>query len=134
MSDIRNATHIEFSAGVRYWEDATVNGIEDEDGSLIPGRDGDVWRGKIDLATGKIVDWPTGVEADIHYKVCDDGVYWLLDAEGNRIAEREGYVPGAFMCHGDSGYGDYIIMRIGPDGQIAKYRRPKIDPDEWSGE
>jgi hypothetical protein len=37
------ATYIEVSAGVRYWEDATVNGTEDADGTLIPARKGDTW-------------------------------------------------------------------------------------------
>lgn len=129
---MENATHILAHAGVRYWEDATVDGVEDSDGELIPGRDGDTWVAMIDLATGVIVGWPEGTTADIHYKVCDDGEYWLLDADGKKIAYREGYVPGDFLCHGDNGYGDYIILKIGPDGQIADYTRPEIVRDEWS--
>ena len=31
-------------AGVRYWEDAMVNGEEDTEGSLIPCRDGEYWK------------------------------------------------------------------------------------------
>ena len=38
-----NATYIEVSAAVRYWEDATVNGTEDTDGALIPMREGHKW-------------------------------------------------------------------------------------------
>lgn len=130
--DIKSAKFIEVEAGVRYWEDATVNGIEDEDGSRIPCRNGDAWCPTIELATGKVLGWPDGVAADIHYKVCDDGRYWLLDAEGNRVATRDGYVPGDFLCHGDSGYGDYIIMTVGGDGQIADYSQPEIVRDEWA--
>jgi hypothetical protein len=125
------ATHILAEAGVRYWEDATVNGVEDEDGTLIPGRKGDLWCARINLETGKVEDWPEGTEASIHYKVCDAGEYWLTDAEGNRLAYREGYVPNAFLCHGDNGFGDYIILNIGPDGSISDYKRPRIDSD-WS--
>lgn len=128
---MKEAAFIEVEAGVRYWEDATVNSVEDEDGTRIPCRVGETWCPTIEIATGKVVGWPAGVEADVHYKVCDDGRYWLLNASGARIAEREGYVPGDFLCHGDNGYGDYIIMTIGADGQIAKYRRPDIDADEW---
>lgn len=128
---IKAATHILAEAGVRYWEDAYVNDIEDTDGTLIPGRDGDVWRVKIELATGKIEGWPEGTAADIHYKVCDAGQYWLLDAEGRKVAYRDGYVPGSFLCHGYEGYGDYIIMTIGPDGQIAYYTQPEIICAEW---
>lgn len=124
-------THILAEAGVRYWEDATVNGVQDEDGTLIPCRVGDIWRAKIDLATGVICDWPSGTTADIHYKVCDNGEYWLLDANGSPIARRDGYVPGVFLCHGDNGYGDYIILKVGSDGQIAHYQRPDIDWSAW---
>lgn len=133
MKDIKTATHFEASAGVRYWEDATVNGVEDEDGSRIPCRSGDMWCPTIELATGRINGWPEGVTAEIYYKVCDDGQYWLLDADGTRIATRKGdYVPDDFLCHGDCGYGDYIILKIGPDGLIADYKRPEIIRDDWS--
>lgn len=128
---MNNAVYIEVEAGVRYWEDATVNDVEDEDGALIPFRKGDAWCPTIDLQTGKVLNWPSGTTADVHYKVCDDGRYWLLDRDFVRIAGREGYVPGAFLCHGGSGYGDYIIMVIGADGRIADYERPSIIADEW---
>lgn len=130
---LTEATHILAHAEVRYWEDAIVNDVADEDGTLIPGRVGDDWRIKIELATGKVVDWPAGITADVHYKVCDAGEYWLLDTDGNKLAHRNGYVPNDYLCHGDSGYGDYIIMVIGPDGQIADYRRPHIYASDWGG-
>ena len=43
-------------AGVRYWEDATVNGVEDENGDLIPCRfnGSDLWKPIIDIETGII--------------------------------------------------------------------------------
>jgi len=129
---MREAAFIEVEAGVRYWEDARVNYVTDEDGSLIPFRSGDCWCPNIDLRTGKVVGWPEGVEADIHYKVCDAGRYWLLDEAGERIAERDGYVPGDYLCHGDNGYGDYIIMTIDGSGAIANYRRPPDDKAGWS--
>ena len=74
------AQFIEIGAEVRYWEDATVNGQEDMDGTRIPCRNGKVWEPVIDLKTGHISNWPVGTEANIHYKVCDAGEYWLLDA------------------------------------------------------
>lgn len=126
-------THILVEAGVRYWEDASVNGVEDEDGTLIPGRDGDVWRARINLSEGRVEDWPEGTTADIHYKVCDDGRYWLTDADGMHLAMLDGYVPDDFLCHGDEGYGDYIIISVGPDGRIAGYTKPDLDelPEGW---
>jgi len=132
MTELKDAAFIEVEAGVRYWEDASVNGAPDEDGTLIPFREGDLWRPKINLETGAVVDWPEGMTADVHYKVCDAGTYWLLDANGSRIAKREdNYVPGAFLCHGDNGYGDYIILSIGADGKIASYSRPTPKPEDW---
>jgi hypothetical protein len=129
---IAQATHLEVDAEPRYWEDAIVNGVEDDDGTLIPGRDGESWKVRIDLAAGRIEDWPEGTEARIHYKVCDAGLYWLTDAQGKRIATRKGhYVPGEYLRHGDNGFGDYIILNVGSDGVIAEYRRPETDPDRW---
>ena len=80
--------------GVRYWEDAEVNGKADEDGSLIPCRNGEEWCPLIDLAEGRIVDWPPGTTASIHYKVCDEGVYELLDKNCKVVIRCDGYVIG----------------------------------------
>lgn len=125
-----DARYIRVRAGVRYWEDATVGGVQDEDGSRVPMRDGEVWAPTISLVTGRILGWPEGVEAEIHYKVCDAGEYWLLDEESNQIARHEGYVPDG-LCHGASGYGDYIIMNVGGDGRIKGYQRPSIEDADW---
>lgn len=117
--------------GVRYWEDTTVNGRTDEDGSLIPCRKGDEWSPLIDLTDGRIVDWPQGITADIHYKVCDEGVYELLGEDGRVVAKRDGYVI-RMMCPGGRGYGDYIIMKIGPEGTIADWKVDLSDFEEES--
>lgn len=116
--------------GVRYWEDAEINGVQDEDGSRIPCRDGtaddnDVlgggnWCPVIDLDTGIIEGWPAGTVASIHYKVCDDGDYALLDAERNVVMAIEGYVPN-IMCPEGGGFGHYVIMEIDGNGRIAKW-------------
>lgn len=108
-------------AGVRYWEDATVNGVEDEEGKLIPFRDGDYWCPIIDINSGKILNWPKGTKADIHYKVCDDGTYTLISPEGKEVIEKDGYVP-EIMCPKEQGYGDYIIMDIDENGQIQNWK------------
>lgn len=50
------ATYIEVSAGVRYWDDATVNGTTDTDGTLIPLRKGDNWEPVIRLADGMVMN------------------------------------------------------------------------------
>jgi len=133
---IHNATHLEVEAEVRYWEDATVNGVEDAEGTLIFGRDRDgdpdLWKVSIDLAEGRIVGWPEGMVAETYYKVCDAGHYWLTDATGQRIAKWKGYyVPDDYLCHPGSGFGDYIILNISADGVIESYTRPEIDFDRW---
>lgn len=112
-------------AGVRYWEDATVNGIEDTEGDKIPCREDDDWCPVIDIDTGIIKNWVKGVTAEIHYKVCDAGVYELMDTECEIIATEEGYVP-KIMCPEGNGYGDYIKMKIDENGQIANWQ-PNID-------
>lgn len=112
-------------ANVRYWEGATVNGIEDVDGSLIPCRNGDNWCPVIDIDTGLITNWTQGTVASIHYKVCDAGTYRLLDEQGKELSISEGYVP-KIMCPEGGGFGDYIIMGIDENGKIANWE-PSID-------
>ncbi len=122
--------YLRAKCGVRYWEDATVNGETDDDGSRIPCRDpkpnnslgGGDWLPLIDLDTGMIVGWPKGTTASVHYKVCDDGLYQLLSEDCKTVVkEINGYVP-RIMCPEGDGYGDYVIMEIDADGQIAKWR------------
>ncbi len=126
------AEFIEVCAGVRFWEDASVNGEADSDGALIPFRRDDKWCPVIRLEDGLVVNWPEGKTADVHYKVCDDGEYWLLDDENRRIAKWSGhYVPDKWLCPSSSGYGDYIIMSIGADGKVVGWVSPEIVKDQW---
>ena len=106
---------------VRYWEDAYVNGIrEQEDISTIPCRVEDSWCPIIDIDNGIILNWTQGVVASLHYKVCDAGCYTLLDEKDNVITILDGYVPD-MMCPEGDGFGDCIIMNIDENGQIAKW-------------
>jgi len=132
--------YIQAECGVRYWKDAEVNGEVDTDGSRIPAREGTAadndsfgggkWCPTIDLDTGIIENWPKGTTASVHYKVCDDGSYYLLDAESNVVKAIDGYVPG-IMCPEGDGYGDYVIMEIDGDGKIANW---KVDLHEFERE
>ena len=131
--DPSRARYIKVSAAVRYWEDARINGVEDVDGRLVPHRCGELWLPIIDLKEGRLLDWPAGVEARIHYKVCDAGEYWLLDEKRQRIAKWKGfYVPDDYLCVGDSGHGDYIIFNVGPDGLIQGWRNLGVDIEQWA--
>lgn len=123
-----DAKILKVNANVRYWEDSSVNGVDDEDGKLIPFRKGDSWCPIIDIDDGSIVDWPKGTTANIHYKVCDDGVYTLVDEYDEEITSVEDYVP-SIMCPCGDGYGDYIIMVIDGDGKIENW---KVNLEEFT--
>lgn len=127
------ARRLEVIAEVRYWEDAEVNGEEDtEEGDLIPLKVGDLWKISIDLEEGRILDWPEGTTAAVHYKVCDQGEYWLADADGNRLFKwASAYVPDELLCVGEHGYGDYIILGIAGDGRLPSWTCPELDPSDW---
>lgn len=131
-------TEIEFTpirlivaACPRYWEDASINGISDtEDGDKMPFHENARWRPVIELETGRVIWWPWGMNADIHYKVCDAVEYWLEDAEGKRVKWRGEYVPG-FLSVGERGYGDYIIMKISEEGIIEGWSEPALNGEDW---
>lgn len=120
-----NVKYLQVDAGVRYWENAEVNGVDDEDGNLIPLKDGERWRFKIDIDTGQIMNWPNGVSASVHYKVCDDGVYKLLNENEEVVFSKSGYVPD-ILCPKDEGFGDYIIMDINKEGIIDLWTREQV--------
>ena len=134
--------YLKLDAGVRYWEDSEVNGKEDVDLYECKGKVGPImpfavkvkssiysdhyrWQPTIDVERGCIVDWPKGTTASVHYKVCDEGVYHLLDPLFNTILSVESYVPD---CIGE--YGDYIVMDIDEDGNIEDFRFTQDDVDE----
>lgn len=137
------AKFLKVDAGVRYWNDAKVNGVEDTDveetgkAPTIPCAEyigeqpgilcGNSWRWcpMIDIDEGKIINWKQGVTAHIHYKVCDDGIYEVIEANGNVLAAHEGYVPD-IMCPADEGFGDYIIMNVDENGVIEDWKKELI--------
>jgi hypothetical protein len=128
--------YLEVVAEVRYWEDATVDGVDDREGLLIPLREGDHWHPTIRLSDGQVMGWPAGTTAHVHYKVCDEGLYFLLNKEMQRIATREDhYVPDRYLCVGSQGYGDYIILNIGGGGKIEGWRGNPYpgDPNKDTG-
>lgn len=127
MAD-KTAKYLSVSAGVRYWEDGKVDGVEDTDGDLMPFGGGDYWDIKIDIQTGLIVDWPQGVTADTYYKICDDGRYELQSESGEMLELQEGYVISC-LCPEKQGYGDYIIMHIDELGHIRGWDKDAVYED-----
>ena len=122
---------LQVDAEVRYWEDATVNGDEDTEGDLIPLKQGNRWVPVIRLADGFIAGWPQGVSADIHYKVCDQGEYFLINAALQRVSKYRSYYVPSMLSVGDDGYDDYIILKVNGDGFIEGWTRPVIDEEMW---
>ena len=118
-----DARFLDVSAEVRYWEDAEVDDVDDEEGNLIPCREGDYWRPYIDIDRGQILGWKEGVAAKIHYKVCDMCSFKVLDDNSNTIYEQiNDYVPNV-LSPKDSGYGDYIIMDVDAMGYIKDWNK-----------
>ena len=130
--NIDNAKYIKLEVNPRYWEDADINGAQAfEDGSNVPFKDGENWILIIRIDDGVIIDWPEGISASFHFKVCDAGTYHLLDENMEKIASRlNTYVPDG-LCHGDRGYGDYIIFNVNKNGVIEDYF-PHINEEDWS--
>lgn len=130
---VLDATTILVNANVRYWEDGTVNGVEDGDGTpnmpcAVKGEKGYRWMPIIDIETGQIRNWREGTTAEIHYKVCDEFECRIFDEKGGvrcLIKDYEGYVP-KFMCPKDRGYGDYIIMDVNEYGYIQDWDKEEV--------
>lgn len=113
-------TEINVRARVRYFEDGTVNGEDDDnENPKMPCVNFDYWMPRINITTGQIVNWEKGVTADIHYKVCDECCITIVAGE-NTLYDEEDYVPD-FLCPDEEGYGDYIIMSIDADGYISNW-------------
>lgn len=134
--------YMQLDAYVRFWEDGEVNGVRDDpdspkmpfaEKSLVrndnPWRkelvDGYKWKPKIDIDRGVILNWPSDVEARIHYKVCDECHYSLINDKGNIVYENESYVP-SVLCIGERNGGDYIIMNINKLGEIESWEKNRI--------
>ena len=134
--------YIEVDTEVRYWEDTYVNGVPDIDfyeskgvgTPIIPCAvqvkevpngciysDHWRWRPIINVEDGKIINWVKGVQARVHYKVCDGFSCTIKDVEGKVIIQYEDYAP-KFMCPSDEGYGDHIIMDIDENGFIQEWQ------------
>jgi hypothetical protein len=129
---MQHAKFIEVHAAVRYWEDGWLNGKQDTEGT-VPLRVGEDWRPTIELATGRVLDWPEGLVLRTCYKVCDAGEYWLLEADRKRIAKwKRSYVPEQFLDQAGGGLvGDYIVLDIGGDGLVKGWKVPPIEEEQW---
>lgn len=125
---IENELTIYVRAHVRYWEDGEINGVDDDtENPNMPCVYGEYWCPVIDVEKGQIVNWVKGIDADIHYKVCDECEITLKQGR-ETIAHDMDYVP-RFMSPKEEGYGDYIIMDVDDNGMIKNWS--KDDVIEW---
>ena len=122
-----NLTTLSVVCKPRYWEDTKVNGVFDTDGTLIPLRFVDRWVFNIDLDTGIIKDWPKGTTAEVRYKVCDAGRYYLMNGDTCIYSLEYSYVP-KMLCPEENGFGDYININIDGNGKIDNW---KVDISEF---
>lgn len=146
LSDIK---YIKVRVGVRYWEDAEYNGVEDvslcdatepikpnmpfavstgKETCIAPQGAYD-WVIDIDPSNGNIIGWEEGNTANIQYKSCDDNTIYLYGENDTLLKEYNCYVP-SFLCIGDEGYGDYVIMEINSKGHIMNFRFNEDDINE----
>lgn len=80
------------------------------------------WRAMVDIDTGKIEGWPQGDAREMYVKVCDSGIYELIDVNNDVISHIEGYVPHGIV---PGSYGDYVELKINEDGFITNWPRNK---------
>lgn len=76
------------------------------------------WRAKVDIDTGIIQEWPQGDAREMFVKVCDAGIYSLIDAQDNEVAKLDGYVPHGVV---PGEYGDYVSLVIDENGRITNW-------------
>jgi hypothetical protein len=105
------AKYLDLDVAVRY---------DDEDMPYdAPLRDGKSWKAVINLDEGRIENWPLGKTLSFRdMKVCDEGIYVLLDTDKNEIMRIGGYVPNKLLP-GD--YGDYLSLDIDHNGKITNW-------------
>ena len=119
-------------AHVRYWEDSEIDGEDDSpvnpkmpcSTGIYDGSGRMYWCPFIDVETGQIMNWKKGVEASIHYKVCDECGLTIMRGD-TVLYEDEDYVP-EFLYPKGEGYGDYIIMDIDKEGYIKDWRNTDV--------
>ena len=114
-----NITHVHVLCTPRYWEDATVNGVKDTNGDLMPLRKAGFLDILIEIETGRIYNWPQGTTAKVHYKVCDEGMYFLISDDLHRIEHKGSYVPKLFDLYGNFDC-DYLALNIVTGKQIGR--------------
>ena len=88
------------------------------------------WIARVDIDTGVIENWPQGDAREMHVKVCDAGVYTLLDDTGEKVKKLSGYVPHGVV---PGSYGDYVELKIDESGKVINWPK-NIDFSDFFGD
>ena len=116
---------VEDGLGIIAFDDGMETDLQSKDGFLPP-----MFNGKnltleviVDLQERKVVDWNDN-NGYIHMwaKLCDSGVYTLLDSDKNPLWQIAGYVPNALVPPYERGFGDYLELTIESDGNLPDWR------------
>lgn len=109
-----------------YVELPIMYGNEDMDYDF-PLRVKNIWKGTIEIETGKILEWPEDKSEELFLKVVDMGIYRLLDKNMNIVLSIvEDYVPNRLLPP-TNGYGDYVNFKI-KNGVIKNwYKNPSVE-------
>lgn len=92
-------------------------------------KDKKTWFARVDVNTGIIYDWPQGEVREMYVKVCDQGIYTLLDENDQELCSIEGYVPNGLI---PGEYGDYIDLKIDANGVITNWpKHPDLSAFFW---
>lgn len=99
-----------------------VNYGEEDIPNDTPGRKGDYLEWTIDLKEDKVLGFAYPTALDVYMKVVDSGSYQLLDENQKPLITMENeYVPS-----GIGEYGDYLKMKVAPDGSITGWDKNKL--------
>lgn len=101
---------IRLELAVRYDEEDIPNDF--------PMRHNDMWQATVNIDTGEIIGWPQGKSGKLDMKVCDEGIYTLLDDRNKPLAKLDGYVPHGVV---PGEYGDYVRIDINDKGIITNW-------------
>lgn len=120
--------YIRVDTYVVFWEDACVNGVQDDnDTPSMPCVDseGYYWQPLINVETGQIENWEKGITANTRYKVCDEFKCEFLNEKKEVLKSYDGYVP-EFMYPNGDGWGDYIKLIIDEEGYIKGWNKDLV--------
>ena len=105
-----------------YRENGEKVGLDEEKPPLDYGNFGF----KVDVDTGRILDWPdTKLYVKVHMRAIDTGFYTFCDKDNNKIYEENGYVPSFFGITSPA-YEDVINFDTNVNGFILDWKEKEI--------